>query len=221
MDIDRDKLEAIIRLFDEAEAKVKEVEQLSSDLSIPSINELRYVGYHLTKALCQQTDDTISSDLDKAERHCKRAIYDAVEIGVIYLLEKIQEFQQDYGHRVEIITVIPNYIDLCANAHDTREFISHIKENCEKDRDRYYKECQPHYITLKDIYRKLDLARPEINKHITENNRSDRKATRRFVVTVIIGLLALIISATIAYRIYNPNLPDTGPTKISPQTQEE
>jgi len=157
MDIDREKLEAIIRLFDEAESKVKEVEQLSSDLSIPSINELRYVGYHLTKALCQQTDGTISSELDKAERHCKRAIYDAVEIGVIYLLEKIQEFQQDYGRSVEIVTVIPNYIELCAEAHDTREFISHIKENCEKDRDRYYEECQPHYIALKTIYRKLNL----------------------------------------------------------------
>ncbi len=49
---DKESLQEVIDLFDQAESKVKELERLCGELSIPSINQLRYVGYHLTKALC-------------------------------------------------------------------------------------------------------------------------------------------------------------------------
>ena len=46
----KDAIKQVVDLFDAAEDKIKEVEQLSEDLPIPSINELRYAGYHLARA---------------------------------------------------------------------------------------------------------------------------------------------------------------------------
>lgn len=45
------QIQEIISLFRHAERLVKRIEELEGALSIPSINELRYVGYHLCCAL--------------------------------------------------------------------------------------------------------------------------------------------------------------------------
>lgn len=55
MDIDKDRLKELSDLFAEAEAKVKEVEEIDGDIVVPSINELRYVGYHLIRRWRQNT----------------------------------------------------------------------------------------------------------------------------------------------------------------------
>jgi hypothetical protein len=84
----RDTIKEIIDLFDKAEDKVKEVEQLAQELSVPSINELRYVGYHLARSFCEDNPQEINTQISKAQGHCKRAIYDAHEIGIIFMLEE-------------------------------------------------------------------------------------------------------------------------------------
>jgi len=194
------RLLGIIDLFDEAEAKLKEIEQLSSELSIPSVNELRYVGYHLTKALCSQSEDDFSDEVDRAERHAKRAIYDANEIGLIYLLEQVQLFQADYAKSTEIIDVIPDYIKLCRRVDEASDFMRNIRENNHKERDKYYAECGPHCVALKEIYQTLTLARPEINKREYAKSVQEKSSTRRFVITVLLMLTAICVSSAILYH---------------------
>ncbi len=191
----KESLLKIVELFDQAEAKVKEVEQLSNQLSIPSINQLRYVGYHLVRSIC--ADDTtaeFSIQIEKAERHCKRAIYDAVEIGIIYLFEKIKNFQDDYSKHSEVVTVLNNYIELCQKTEDAKEFITKIRDGHNESRDQYYAECQPVYSTLKEITQTLELARPTINLLIEKNQQSDKTSTRRFIVFVLLSLAAILIA---------------------------
>ena len=94
------------RQWDCSERKIKKVECLDKRIAIPAINELRYAGYHLVQFL---KDNDRNGSLEKAKNHCKRAIYDASECGIVYCLERIDQFKDDY-RLVEVAPVIPLYI---------------------------------------------------------------------------------------------------------------
>ncbi|MCK5717151.1 MAG: hypothetical protein KAH77_06635 [Thiomargarita sp.] len=183
-------LDKIVLLFEKAEISIKKAEQLSSNLSIPSINELRYAGYHIIKAISVTQSVAISEkEMAMAEKHCKRAIYDATEIGIIYLLESIEIFQKDYSTSTNIIPVLSDYVDLCKQVENAKNFIANIKNNNHNNRDQYYEECAPYYEELNKIKQTLTCARPEINKL----NDSERKKTRIVILQIVISILAIII----------------------------
>ncbi len=195
-----DAIKGIVALFENAESKVKEVEQLAQDLSIPSINELRYVGYHLARALCENDDNQLSLQIEKARGHCKRAIYDAHEIGIIYMLEQIKLFKESYKtHACSVLEVIPAYTDELSNASKASKFITQIQEQNRDDRDNYYEACVPYYETLRDIIEKLSVSEPLINTRINEKAAKDRKDTRRFITTISLSVLGITITATLLY----------------------
>lgn len=194
----KDAIKEIIELFDKAEARIKEVEQLSQDLSIPSINELRYAGYHLARSYIEDDPQELDIQIDKARRHCKRAIYDAHEMGIIDLLKVIKLFKEAYTpFSSSVLEVIPRYTEELATANKAKRFISEIKEKHRNKRDDYYKECEPHYKALRDIVDNFSVAEPLINQKIIEKKENDQKQTRRFITTVALALLGLGISATI------------------------
>lgn len=195
-----DAIKSIVDLFDTAENKVKEVEQFAQELSIPSINELRYVGYHLARALCEENEQELNCQIEKAKGHCKRSIYDAHEIGIMFMLESVIDFKKNYTvHSSTVLEVIPTYTDELSRSNKASRFIAEIKESHHDNRDDYYEDCVPHYDSLRDIVDKLTVAEPLINKKIIEKIESDRKGTRRFIITVLLGLLGLSITGTLLY----------------------
>jgi predicted ribonuclease toxin of YeeF-YezG toxin-antitoxin module len=48
----RELLARYVSLFEEAEKQIKEVERLDGELSVPSLNELRYAGYQRKSSPC-------------------------------------------------------------------------------------------------------------------------------------------------------------------------
>ncbi len=191
----RDAIKEVIHLFDKAEAKIKEVEQLSQSLSIPSINELRYVGYHLARSYIEEDQRELDNHIDKAKRHCMRAIYDAHEMGIIDMLELVKLFKEDYtSSSSAVLEVIPTYTEELAKANNASRFIADIKENHRNNRDDYYEHCEPHYKALRDIVDKLTVAEPLVNQKIVEKRECDRTQTRRFIITVLLMLLAIVVS---------------------------
>lgn len=196
----KDAIKGIVALFDKAENKVKEVEQFAQELSIPSINELRYVGYHLARAMCESDEHELSCQIEKATGHCKRAIYDAHEIGIIYMLERVRLFKDAYSpHASSVLEVIPAYTEELSNSNKASKFIAEIKEQHRDNRDDYYEVCVPHYETLRDIVERLSEAEPLINTKITEKVAKDRKDTRRFITTVSLTILGITITGTLLY----------------------
>jgi hypothetical protein len=94
----KNTIKEIVQLFDEAESRVKEVELLAHELSIPSVNQLRYVGYHLARSLNEEDNSTeFDLQIGKAKGHCQRAIYDAHEAGIIFMLERVKQFREVYS----------------------------------------------------------------------------------------------------------------------------
>ena len=196
----KDAIKGIVALFDKAENKVKEVEQFAQELSIPSINELRYVGYHLARAMCESDEQELNFQIDKATGHCKRAIFDAHEIGIIYMLERVRIFKEAYSpHASSVLEVIPTYAEELSNSNKASKFIAEIKEQHRNNRDDYYEDCIPHYETLRDIVERLTEAEPLISTKITEKVAKDIKDTRRFITTVSLTLLGLLITGSLLY----------------------
>lgn len=196
----KDAIKGIVALFDKAENKVKEVEQFAQELSIPSINELRYVGYHLARAMCENDERELSCQIEKAIGHCKRAIYDAHEIGIIYMLERVRIFKDAYSsHASAVLEVIPAYTGELSSSNKASKFIAEIKEQHRNNRDDYYELCVPHYETLRDIVERLSQAEPLINTKITEKATQDRRDTRRFIMTISLTVLGITITATLLY----------------------
>lgn len=184
-----EKLKDFADRFTAAESQIKIVECLDKELVIPSVNQLRYAGYHVARAFTALDSNTVDEHLVKAINHCKRSYYDAKEVAVIYLLEKIEAFQNDFRACTEVLKVIPDYCDLIAKAQDASDHIESVKNNHYDKRDEYYTSCDPHYDALKPIANKLGVSRPLILKEIEK----ERKATRRFIITTLIAVLSLAI----------------------------
>lgn len=193
----QERFNALRSLFDMAETKLKETEQLCGDLAIPSVNELRYAGYHITKAMCESDDTKHDEELRRAERHCKRAIYDANEVGIEYLLRKIADFKDTYSGSSKVTEVIQNYSSCLADAQEAADLISKARKNNGESRESYYEQCEPHYEKLNKINGILEQSAPQINQLEEQQQMADKKASRRFWVQISIMLLGITISLAI------------------------
>lgn len=75
-DYDLAKIAEIKELFDGAEKFAKESELFHSGPSTPAINQLRYAGQHLLKALVADSKDAFNEEALKSKGHCLRSGYD-------------------------------------------------------------------------------------------------------------------------------------------------
>jgi hypothetical protein len=75
-----DTLKLLLGLFEQAEVKIKNVEQTTQEgLLTPSINQLRYAGYHIVRSLLEYDEQQVQEERVSAINHVKRAIYDIDE----------------------------------------------------------------------------------------------------------------------------------------------
>ena len=77
----RGQVREICRLYNTAESDLKNIGRVEQELLITAVNQLRYAGQHLLRALDSDNADRIDSELDAAKRHCQRAIYDVNDSG--------------------------------------------------------------------------------------------------------------------------------------------
>lgn len=191
----RARAEELARLFKIAEDKIKLVENLNLELSIPAINELRYAGYHITRFIAAETVEAANEEFGKAEKHCKRAIYDAAEAGVTFQLEMIKTFQTDFRN-VRIATVIPNYPEMRKQINAARDLV--VAPRSATERVAYYEECSKHLEVLREAHKELESYREDLLQELQNNNRNSRNALIGFA-TLLVGAGALFYAA-LAYH---------------------
>jgi hypothetical protein len=64
-----ERFAGLYELFRQAEVQLKQTEQIDRNLTIPAINELRYVAFHLLRALSEQDSTGFDADIERAENH--------------------------------------------------------------------------------------------------------------------------------------------------------
>lgn len=165
-----DDWKVLQRLFREAEQALSEAETIHSDLAVPSMNQLRYAGHHMLSAMTAETPSEREEEYRKAVRHCQRAVYDAFDSSIAYILKNIDQFKQDYA-KVEIVPHFPGYPAIMAEARKARDLL--IRARAEKERRQdYYVECREAASRLLGHLKQLEDAREELNKAIRRHNQT-------------------------------------------------
>lgn len=166
-------------LYSLAEEKIKQVEQIAGDVVMPAVTELRYAGFHCVHSLCSDDSQKNQEELKLAEKHCTRAIYEALEIGVSYYLNQIDNFVKDYWP-ARIGKVIPDYVEDRLALRRIQNFVArHTRGGAEEEWDTL----QEHFEMAQKIYDKLEAARPELSAELY-----------KWRVGILIAILAILVT---------------------------
>lgn len=209
----------VVNSFREAEKRLKVIEWQDGELDIPAINELRYVGNHIFNALYCNGISEQYEQLKRAERHCKRANYDAIELGLIDLMEKFRCFHEEYRD-IAVADIVPGYIQMMTEVRATRTLLSVAPGD---SRDDYYNDAWEKLLRLKDIWELLEASHDELSKRRNrlqqaelhaeaEKIRADTAeamARKTLLASVCAILVAIILGAPSLYGMYKETMLDT------------
>jgi hypothetical protein len=193
----KEKYKQVKDNFQKAEIRIKSIELLHNELSIPSINELRYAGHHILNAIQEDESQKILRELDKANRHTKRAYYDAVESVLLYSLDEIKIFDNEYKIIPETLDVIDNYNGKISEINN----IVHEIENIEYEtRDEKYIKIDEYYSKIEKTNKELKNSTTSIVALIDRNNQAQKKEHRKFIISSLLTTLGIVVAIIIALR---------------------
>lgn len=193
IDYDVVALDEVKELFRRAEEFAKEIEGSNSELPIPAVNELRYAGNHVLKAVTAGDKAVFDQEVLKAKGHCQRSMYEASESGIAFALDLIKEFQDDYRDLV-VAEIVPDYADMGVRANRARAMLAEGRSNRtspEGQADRYMNT----FRELQGIVDKLQASRNDLNARKLALRREDRRFTTRMVLFVVVPILVAIVTA--------------------------
>lgn len=102
--------------YDLADRTAKKVQSFASMAGVPAINELRYVAHHLINAVNPAHSEVeTDKELQRAINHCKRAVYEASEAGIMFAFDRIAKFRDDY-RKVIISSIVTDWSEILAFA---------------------------------------------------------------------------------------------------------
>ncbi|MEM5520745.1 hypothetical protein WNY39_08960 [Sulfitobacter sp. AS59] len=178
--------------YDTADKLARDVQSFVKKAGIPAINELRYAGHHLLLSLTNP-ETTSELELDKAIAHCQRASYDASEAGTFVAFKKVDKFKEDYD-RVPIVPVLPDWIEILKKCDDAREAIIAARQRGDEQAIDYEKH-KAHFAELAEICGRLDRARSELNKIISDRAESGKKS----LLTLALSAAGIVAAVVIAF----------------------
>ena len=171
-------------LYDEAEKDIKAVGRVTNSLLVTGVNQCRYAGQHLVRAL-RVDDPAVREELEAAKRHLQRAIFDTNDAGIQFYLTEIDKFRRS---RVDWQAILPDYdkvvqVVRIANRHIVEASASH------SSRTKLYAEVKQDLHSLADAYETFLAYWPEAEKQIGR-----RSAVR---LTTWLAIAATLTSAAV------------------------
>lgn len=192
---DPEKFEEILRLYNEAESFIKEVELCVSEIAFPAINELRYSGHHLLKALVSAGPEQFNKELSDALDHCHRSMYESSEAGIGYLLDLLKAFDTDYRD-VPVIETVPDYVAIRALAKNVALKLSQGRLNRSSPRGQA-SDYMAMFRKLREGVDRLEASRSELNKRKKEQAGTSRKFIIQvlfWIAMILIGIAGVVMS---------------------------
>lgn len=185
--------------FQYAEKKIKNLERIGRGLAFPPVNQLRYCGFHLVRAVNSNDVGFIKRELHEAWNHCQRSIHDGIELELMHYVDEIKVFKDDYS-TVTITDTVQNYLDILKLADKAKEYILERSNHSVHEHSNHrrnggengssHTEIDTLTRELKAHVETLDVAREELNKKINEY----RAKTQNILITGCIGLTGIVIA---------------------------
>ncbi|MCY4588199.1 MAG: hypothetical protein OXB98_19390 [Bryobacterales bacterium] len=184
---DLKEFQQIQQLYNEAERFIKEVEVVEAAVAFPAINQLRYAGHHLLKALVSEAREDFQTELNDIRDHCHRAMYEAAEAGIGYLLELFTTFETDFKDII-VTDTVSDYSEIRAlrQAAASELYKGRVDRSSPVEQVRHYMN---RYRELKQGVDKLEASRSELNKV----KMREVKSSRRFVYQVLFWISVVLI----------------------------
>ena len=174
-------------LYNEAEVDLKSYGREDNRLFVPGVNQLRYAGQHLVRALGATDEQAARSNLDAAERHAQRALYDINDAAIQYHLAGITRIRTQYF--VNLNAIVPNYQEVVNAVRSARKNLERVSNEHKDNREQFYKEAREHVAKLHDAHEIMKDAIPDIAAEMKRQNDRTRLMRAGFWVAVIVLLL--------------------------------
>ena len=181
-------------LYDEAEAALKTVGRVRNELCVAAVNQLRYAGQHLVRALAETDEAIIKDELGAAKRHALRAIYDVYDASIQFHLDEINQIRKTYP--VNFKDVVPDYTSIIKAVQRASKHIEQKGYQNRRDRKMLYRELREDVEALTVAYSELMTSLPDIVSAASRHNREISRAWISIAVTVP-GVAATAIFITL------------------------
>lgn len=189
----RPDLSEIRAAYEAADLLCREVQAFVDEAGIPAINEMRYAGHHLMSALGNDGSLENPDNLTKAHNHVQRACYEACEAGILFALDRIRIFKDQY-QTIVVTDVLSGYPEILKTSQDALKRVS-VARAAGRNRNSDHSELIDLFRKLAGHCRDLDLARPELNKVVAK----ERRDTRRFIIATTLSILAIVAVGVFAF----------------------
>lgn len=189
-----DDVRELRELYNTAEADLKNVGREQDALIVTGVNQCRYVGQHLLRALVSTDEVSIRSNLDAAKKHAQRAIYDINDSAIQFYIRRIDDFRDKHFPTVDFASIVPNYgsvVDALAKARRLVEMTSGAIEF----REKYYNDVRNAVASLRRAHDILLEHKPDFTRAIKRENHNKMLAWIGVAVTSLaaFGSLVLIV----------------------------
>ncbi len=179
--------EKLVAAFKTAESDIKKseiVDKARNGLLVPAVNELRYCSYHIIKAIAADNKIDQKEQIHRSTRHCERASFDALELGLSTLIIKIEEFKQNYVPKnVVLASVISGYADDMAEVRAAQELLT---DNY-KDKTENFQAVREKLSKIKHIYIKLQEAESDVKTSARQNNRTLKLTSCGLIISLLLA----------------------------------
>lgn len=166
-----------------------------SEIAFPAINELRYSGHHLLKALVSAGPEQFNKELSDAVDHRHRSMYESSEAGIGYLLDLLKAFDTDYRD-VPVIETVPDYGEIRALAKNVALKLSQGRLNRSSPRGQA-SDYMAMFRKLREGVDRLEASRSELNKRKKEQAGTSRKFIIQvlfWIAMILIGIAGVVMS---------------------------
>jgi len=185
--------EHVEQLFTLAERNIKRSEILSTELSVPAINQLRYAGHHLSKYISESDEDKRNEELSRAAQHCQKAIRDSYEISVLYLLEQISSFRSEYSSLTKNKKFDGDEISrLFAQAQEAKQILLEDPKDT-AGLESLINKYETVLEQLEETHKRLFIMHPILNER-ESRRRLDRLNSLKNYSAIIVGIVSLAVA---------------------------
>jgi len=190
----REQINEICIIWDGVEEKIKYSERITNEVSLPSINELRYAGRRLIDALNISFKDEISAEdkkefysfLLEAKHFCVRAEHDAIDSIVLFIDSRLNEIIREFGI-VLINQVFPKFSEMKKKINDANHIITRSRKERDSRTELYNDIFKSLSDGLLDMYNDLLISEEIIKAHIEEVQKKEKKDKLWHIIQLVIG----------------------------------
>ncbi|MDE2930756.1 MAG: hypothetical protein OXQ27_07510 [Chloroflexota bacterium] len=181
----------IRKLYDTAEQDLKTVGREQNVLIVAGVNQCRYAGQHLSRALAATEHETVVEELAAANRHLRRAVYDINDAAIQFYLGEIEAFKKRFP--INLSQHIPAYGNVMSAVVAAKEHIEEASQQNHGNRETLYDQVREDISALRTARNTLVAHESDCYASLRSANRARLTAWAAVAVSLLSGLALFLL----------------------------